>query len=61
FFTLDGKLIRKIQPGSIVIYLKRKDNPMSNWDNWCYVKDSAGIKGLINPVAMINNFEFVEE
>ena len=60
FFTLEGKLIRRIQPGSIIIYLERKNNPMSNWDNWFYVKDSAGVKGLINPVAMINNFEFVE-
>ena len=61
FFNLDGKLITKLQPGNIVIYLSRKNNPMSNYDNWIYVKTADDTKGILNPIGMINNFKFIDD
>lgn len=59
FSDYNGVLIKKLQPGDIITYLGRKDNPCSNQNNWLHCEHN-GIKGLLLPAGMVDNFEFVE-
>ena len=58
FSDYDGVLIAKLQPGDIIIYLGRKNNPCSLQKKWLHC-DHDGVKGLLSPAGMISNFEFV--
>jgi len=57
-----AELIRKLKLDDVVTYLGRAKNKLwSNNNIWIKLETSDGIIGIVNPITMINNFEYLED
>jgi len=61
FCNYDGELIKKLGSGTVLVYAGKKINKAwGDGTKWLSFLDESGVTGIINPVAMVNCFTFIE-